>query len=78
MDGLSDLPFPENRYFSRGYFFVHVSSLLLMANMAITPARVRLSVNNGGMFFPLFEHNFRIVKLSTLARQAAVCRKLVL
>ena len=29
MDGLSDLSFPENRYFSRGYFFIHISSFQL-------------------------------------------------
>ena len=48
MNGFSDLTFPENRYFSCGYFFVHVSSLQLMATLAYYVARARLSVNNGG------------------------------
>ena len=34
MDGFSDLPFPENRYFSCGYCFIHFSSLELMATLA--------------------------------------------
>ena len=47
MNSLPDLSFPENRYFSRGYFLVHISSLWLIATLTVKFAGVRLSVNNG-------------------------------